>query len=198
MGRMHAPGKGISQSALPYRRSVPQWMKMTSDEVKDQIFKLAKKGLTPSQIGVILRDSHGVAQVQFSSINVNFLQIPTGSVLYPSNVRRFWRLKSGSVRIFFCLQSRSWSCCSKSLLIILTENLNLKFTVPFIVRSQIKAGYDIFCKGSGFNLIITHLEYYLPVYCIICIIFISKALCVRNYKFELHIRIAYSQPLTEI
>ncbi|GIY84170.1 hypothetical protein CEXT_590271, partial [Caerostris extrusa] len=23
MGRMHAPGKGISQSSLPYRRSVP-------------------------------------------------------------------------------------------------------------------------------------------------------------------------------
>ena len=63
MGRMHAPGKGISQSALPYRRTVPQWLKLTSEEVKDQIFKLAKKGLTPSQIGVILRDSHGVAQV---------------------------------------------------------------------------------------------------------------------------------------
>ena len=25
--------------------------------------KLARKGLTPSQIGVILRDSHGIAQV---------------------------------------------------------------------------------------------------------------------------------------
>merc|ERR1711890_39218 len=59
MVRMHAPGKGISQSALPYRRSVPNWLKLTSDEVKEQIFKLAKKGLTPSQIGVILRDSHG-------------------------------------------------------------------------------------------------------------------------------------------
>merc|ERR1711953_972524 len=68
-GRMHAPGKGISQSALPYRRSVPQWLKITSDEVKDQIFKLAKKGLTPSQIGVILRDSHGVAQVRFVTGN---------------------------------------------------------------------------------------------------------------------------------
>ena len=66
---MHAPGKGISQSALPYRRSVPQWLKITSDEVKDQIFKLAKKGLTPSQIGVILRDSHGVAQVRFITGN---------------------------------------------------------------------------------------------------------------------------------
>ncbi|CAH6792989.1 Rps13 [Phodopus roborovskii] len=51
MGRMHAPGKGLSQSALPYRRSVPTWLKLTSDDVKEQIYKLAKKGLTPSQIG---------------------------------------------------------------------------------------------------------------------------------------------------
>ena len=35
----------------------------------NQIFKLAKKGLTPSQIGVILRDSHGVAQVRFVTGN---------------------------------------------------------------------------------------------------------------------------------
>eukprot|EP00095_Tigriopus_kingsejongensis_P003270 snap_masked-scaffold675_size187964-processed-gene-0.8 protein:Tk03270 transcript:snap_masked-scaffold675_size187964-processed-gene-0.8-mRNA-1 annotation:"ribosomal protein s13" len=69
MGRMHAPGKGISQSALPYRRSVPNWLKLTPEDVKDQIQKLAKKGLTPSQIGVILRDSHGVAQVRFVTGN---------------------------------------------------------------------------------------------------------------------------------
>merc|ERR1712054_598521 len=29
----------------------------------DHVCKLAKKGLTPSQIGVNLRDSHGIAQV---------------------------------------------------------------------------------------------------------------------------------------
>merc|ERR1712154_496613 len=74
MGRMHAPGKGISQSALPYRRSVPTWLKLSSVEVKDEIYKLAKKGLTPSQIGVILRDSHGVAQVRFVTGN-KILQI---------------------------------------------------------------------------------------------------------------------------
>ena len=44
--------KGISQSALPYRRSVPTWLRLTADDVKEQIFKLGKKGLTPSQIGV--------------------------------------------------------------------------------------------------------------------------------------------------
>merc|ERR1712235_9617 len=69
MGRMHAPGKGISQSTLPYRRSVPTWLKLSSEDVTEQIFKLAKKGLTPSQIGVILRDSHGVAQVRFVTGN---------------------------------------------------------------------------------------------------------------------------------
>ena len=29
-----------------------QWLKLSSDDVKEQIYKLAKKGLTPSQIGV--------------------------------------------------------------------------------------------------------------------------------------------------
>lgn len=66
---MHAPGKGISQSALPYRRSVPSWLKLNADDVAEQIKKLGKKGMTPSQIGIILRDSHGVAQVRFVNGN---------------------------------------------------------------------------------------------------------------------------------
>ncbi|XP_049293940.1 40S ribosomal protein S13 [Anopheles maculipalpis] len=69
MGRMHAPGKGISKSALPYRRSVPSWLKLNAEDVKEQIKKLGKKGMTPSQIGIILRDSHGVAQVRFVNGN---------------------------------------------------------------------------------------------------------------------------------
>jgi hypothetical protein len=57
-------GKGISDSALPYKRTPPSWLKLGSKELTEQICKLAKKGLTPSQIGVLLRDSHGVAQVK--------------------------------------------------------------------------------------------------------------------------------------
>merc|ERR1712142_1391665 len=83
MGRMHAPGKGLSQSALPYRRSLPTWLKLTSDDVKEQIFKLAKKGLTPSQIGVILRDSRGVAQVRYITGN-KILRILKAKGLAPS------------------------------------------------------------------------------------------------------------------
>jgi len=64
MGRMHSGGKGISKSARPYKRSPPSWLKITSRDVEEHICKLAKKGLTPSQIGVILRDSNGIAQVK--------------------------------------------------------------------------------------------------------------------------------------
>ncbi len=64
MGRLHSNGKGISASAIPYSRTPPAWLKTTPDQVVDQICKLAKKGATPSQIGVVLRDSHGIAQVK--------------------------------------------------------------------------------------------------------------------------------------
>jgi small subunit ribosomal protein S13e len=64
MGRMHSHGKGIAGSAIPYSRAPPAWLKITPDQVVDQICKLARKGATPSQIGTVLRDSHGVAQVK--------------------------------------------------------------------------------------------------------------------------------------
>ena len=57
---MHNPGKGISQSARPYRRRAPTWCKKKKADVVELIVKLAKKGKTPSQIGGILRDQHGV------------------------------------------------------------------------------------------------------------------------------------------
>jgi hypothetical protein len=34
MGRMHSKGKGMSGSALPYKRTPPSWLKVTSEEVR--------------------------------------------------------------------------------------------------------------------------------------------------------------------
>jgi len=64
MGRMHSRGKGIACSALPYRRTPASWVKLSPQELNELVCKFARKGLTPSQIGVILRDSHGIAQVK--------------------------------------------------------------------------------------------------------------------------------------
>lgn len=50
MGRMHSGGKGISKSSLPYKRSSPSWLKTSAQAVTEHVCKLAKKGLTPSQV----------------------------------------------------------------------------------------------------------------------------------------------------
>ncbi|ORY28497.1 ribosomal protein S13 [Naematelia encephala] len=99
MGRMHSKGKGISASALPYRRSQPSWSKATPEEVSDQIFKLARRGLSPSQIGVILRDSHGIPQVKGVTGN-KILRILKTNGLGPSIPEDIYHLikKAVSVR----------------------------------------------------------------------------------------------------
>jgi len=71
MGRMQCKGKGkgISDSATPYKRRAPKWVTMTPSAVSELIVKLARKGLMPSQIGVLLRDHHGIPQVKFLTGN---------------------------------------------------------------------------------------------------------------------------------
>merc|ERR1711916_197902 len=82
-GRMHSNGKGISRSAIPYKRTAPAWLKSTSeDEVVELICRLAKKGMTPSQIGVVLRDSHGIPLVKNVTGN-KILRILRGKGLAP-------------------------------------------------------------------------------------------------------------------
>ncbi|KAG0484794.1 hypothetical protein HPP92_008675 [Vanilla planifolia] len=53
-----------SSTSTPTDDEKSQGTVTNQGEVEDSICKFAKKGLTPSQIGVILRDSHGVAQVK--------------------------------------------------------------------------------------------------------------------------------------
>ncbi len=61
---MHSNGKGIARRCLPYRKRPPTWVQISTGELVEQIVKLAKKGTSPSQIGVILRDNYGIPQVK--------------------------------------------------------------------------------------------------------------------------------------
>jgi small subunit ribosomal protein S13e len=99
---MHSKGKGMSASAIPYRRTPPQWLKREAEELCDQICKLSKKGLTPSQIGVILRDRDGVAQVKSVTGNkiLRILKsngVPTLSTAPNAPARRLTRAPSAGM-----------------------------------------------------------------------------------------------------
>jgi small subunit ribosomal protein S13e len=61
---MHSKGKGSARRCLPFRTKPPSWMALTTGDLSEQIVKLAKKGMYPSQIGVLLRDQYGVPQVK--------------------------------------------------------------------------------------------------------------------------------------
>ena len=64
MGRMHSKGKGISRRCLPYRKAPPSWVQISASDLTEKIVQMAKRGQSPSQIGVILRDQHGIPQVK--------------------------------------------------------------------------------------------------------------------------------------
>jgi small subunit ribosomal protein S13e len=120
---MHTPGKGISKSALPYRRSVPQWLKLSADEVKEQIYKLAKKGMSPSQIGVILRDSHGVAQVKWITGN-KILRILKAKGLAPTLPEDLYSLIKKAVAIRKHLEKHRKDKDSKFRLILVESRIH--------------------------------------------------------------------------
>ncbi|XP_028373071.1 40S ribosomal protein S13-like [Phyllostomus discolor] len=62
------PGRACPSQLCP-NTAAYTWLKLISDNMKAQIYKLANKGLTTTQISVILRDSHIVAQVCFVTSN---------------------------------------------------------------------------------------------------------------------------------
>ena len=69
MGRIFGPAKGMSSTTLPYKRRAPSWIRLRPEDLSEQFYKLERKGITPSSIGVTLGDSFDVAQVQmFTSI----------------------------------------------------------------------------------------------------------------------------------
>ena len=64
MARMHSRKKGKAGSKRPFSEKSRVWVKYTDEEVSKIIDKLHKSGKTPSQIGMILRDSYGIPNIR--------------------------------------------------------------------------------------------------------------------------------------
>lgn len=64
MAKMHSDGRGSSGSSNPVNKKEPEWIEYDEDEVVDLVVKLKEKGNSPSQIGLKLRDSYGIADVK--------------------------------------------------------------------------------------------------------------------------------------
>jgi len=64
LARLYTSKRGRSGSTRPVSKKAPPWFKYAPEEVEALIAKLAREGNSPSTIGVILRDKHGVPLVK--------------------------------------------------------------------------------------------------------------------------------------
>lgn len=64
MSRMHSDDRGQSGSSKPLTKNVPDWVEYDEEEAKDLVKELAEEGHDPSQIGIILRDKHGIPSIK--------------------------------------------------------------------------------------------------------------------------------------
>lgn len=64
MARIHAHTRGKSHSTRPASPSSPSWLTMTPTAVSSLVVSLSKEGLSPSEIGLNLRDLHGIPLVK--------------------------------------------------------------------------------------------------------------------------------------
>jgi small subunit ribosomal protein S15 len=60
MSRIHSKRKGKSASTKVYYDKKPDWIPLKESEITDMIVKLSKEGKSTAEIGLILRDQHGV------------------------------------------------------------------------------------------------------------------------------------------
>ena len=64
MARMHSKKRGKSGSKRPAIKVSPEWTEYAPHEVEEIVAKFGKDGKAPTEIGMIMRDSYGIASVQ--------------------------------------------------------------------------------------------------------------------------------------
>jgi small subunit ribosomal protein S15 len=64
MGRLHTHRHGKSHTIRPATLRVPSWITLSPKEIEELVVKYSKDGLTPSQIGLKLRDQHSIPLIK--------------------------------------------------------------------------------------------------------------------------------------
>ena len=64
MGRLHTHRHGKSHTIRPSILRTPSWITLSPKEIEELVIKYSKDGLTPSQIGLKLRDQHSIPLIK--------------------------------------------------------------------------------------------------------------------------------------
>ncbi|EGP94370.1 30S ribosomal protein S15 [Nitrosarchaeum koreense] len=64
MGRLHTHRHGKSHTIRPATLRAPSWNTLSPKEIEELVVRYSKDGLSPSQIGLKLRDQHSIPLIK--------------------------------------------------------------------------------------------------------------------------------------
>jgi len=97
MARIHARHRGRSGSSPQTRKENPKWAPKAKD-VEKEIIKMSSEGLSTSQIGIALRDTHAVPSVKLAT-GKSILKILQENKVSPSLPEDLTNLMRKAVRL---------------------------------------------------------------------------------------------------
>ncbi|UCE44455.1 MAG: 30S ribosomal protein S15 [Candidatus Bathyarchaeota archaeon] len=95
---MKKKAKGKSRSVRPVSKRPPVWCKYRPEEIEALIMKLTKEGHPPSEIGILLRDLHGIPLAK-PITGKSITQILMDAELKPSLPEDFGNLLKKAARL---------------------------------------------------------------------------------------------------
>jgi small subunit ribosomal protein S15 len=81
MGRLHTHRHGKSHTIRPATIRAPSWITLSPKEIEELVVKYSKDGLSPSQIGLKLRDQHSIPLIK------SIMKKSLGKILEENNLQ---------------------------------------------------------------------------------------------------------------
>jgi small subunit ribosomal protein S15 len=123
MARLHSKKGGKSGRKRQKSKTLPGWVKADRKEIEDVIIKLAKEGVPPAKIGMILRDQYAIPEVRpFLGMKLNvFLKKNNVGPAYPED---FLNLLKRAVRMHKHLRSSNKDVHNKTKYLHVVSKIN--------------------------------------------------------------------------
>lgn len=120
MARLYSKKKGKSGSKKPSKDKKLTWVRYNNDEIESLVIKLAKAGNNSGKIGLILRDTYGIPDVQ-KLTGMKISKVLEKNKLLPKFPDDFMALVKKEIRILKHLENNKHDMTTRRGL-ILTES----------------------------------------------------------------------------
>jgi small subunit ribosomal protein S15 len=85
---LHSKRKGKSGTKRPKSNAAPEWTAMKKADMGEAILKMAREGVPPARIGLVMRDQHGIPNLraQLGMTLKEFLKKEKVAAEYPEDL----------------------------------------------------------------------------------------------------------------